>query len=381
MTARLRLWGGFAVAAVLLFVVAPGALSDFRLNLLAKFLCLAMVAVGIGLAWGRGGMLTLGQGVFFGLGGYLMAMHLKLADAGPGGVPDFMLLYGDGTVPGWWEPFRDPVVTVVAILVVPTGLAALLGLAVFKRRVRGAYFAILSQALAAAFAILLIGQQKVTGGTNGLNGFKSFFGFTLADPLNKRMLYFIAAGVLLAMVAATRLLMRSRYGELLVAVRDQENRVRFLGYDPAGVKVVAYATAACFAAIGGALFTPIVGIISPADVGVVASIAFLVGVAIGGRATLLGPVLGAVAVSWAETSLSEQFPSFWTYFQGALFIGVVAFLPNGLATLGQVWRRRRAGPGIREDESGQPDDGTPRSAPEASLPADAPADALPGRTA
>jgi urea transport system permease protein len=243
--------------------------------------------------------------------------------------------------------------------------------------VRGAYFAILSQALAAAFAILLIGQQKVTGGTNGLNGFKSFFGFTLADPVNKRMLYFIAAGVLLVMVLVTRLLMRSRWGELLVAVRDQENRVRFLGYDPAGVKVVAYATAACFAAIGGALFTPIVGIISPADVGVVPSIAFLVGVAIGGRATLLGPVLGAIAVSWAETSLSEQFPSFWTYFQGALFIGVVAFLPNGLATLGQVWRRRRAGPGIPADESGSPDDGTPRSDDEVPLPAET----VPGRTA
>lgn len=363
MSARVRLWGGLAVAAVLLFVVAPGALSDFRLNLLAKFLCLAMVAVGIGLAWGRGGMLTLGQGVFFGLGGYMMAMHLKLADAGPGGVPDFMSLYGDGTVPGWWEPFRDPVFTIVAILVIPAGLAALLGLAVFTRRIRGAYFAILSQALAAAFAILLIGQQKVTGGTNGLNGFKGFFGFTLSDPANKRMLYFVAATVLLVMVAVTRLVMRSRYGELLVAVRDQENRVRFLGYDPARVKVVAYATAAGFAAVGGALFTPIVGIISPADVGVVPSIAFLVGVAIGGRATLLGPVLGAVAVSWAETSLSEQFPSFWTYFQGALFIVVVAFLPNGLATLGQVWRRRRgASPGKSGgDESPHAPGGTPRS--------------------
>ena len=248
---------------MLLFGVAPALLSDFRLNLLAKFCCLAMVAVGIGLAWGRGGMLVLGQGVFFGLGGYLMAMHLKLSDAGPGGVPDFMLLYGDGTVPGWWEPFRDPVVTILAILVLPALVATLLGLAVFKRRVRGAYFAILSQALAAAFAILLVGQQKVTGGTNGLNGFRSFFGFTLSDPVNKRMLYFIAAGVLLAMVAIVRLVMNSRYGELLVAVRDQENRVRFLGYDPAIVKTVAYAIAACFAAIGGALFTPIVGIISP----------------------------------------------------------------------------------------------------------------------
>ncbi|MBO0924895.1 urea ABC transporter permease subunit UrtC [Cellulomonas sp. zg-ZUI199] len=338
----LRVWIGVAVAAVVLFGLAPAVLSDFRLNLLAKFLCLAMVAVGIGLAWGRGGMLVLGQGVFFGIGGYLMAMHMKLSDAGPGGVPDFMLLYGDGVVPGWWEPFRSPLVTVLAILLLPAAVATLLGLAVFRRRVRGAYFAILSQALAAAFAILLVGQQKVTGGTNGLNGFRSFFGYDLADPINKRMLYFIAAGVLIAMVVVVRLLMVSRYGELLVAVRDQENRVRFLGYDPANVKVVAYAIAACFAGIGGALFAPVVGIISPADVGVIPSIGFLVGVAIGGRATLLGPVLGAVAVSWAETGLSEQFPSFWTYFQGALFILVVAFLPQGFASLGGLWRRRRA---------------------------------------
>ncbi|MBO9556904.1 urea ABC transporter permease subunit UrtC, partial [Cellulomonas sp.] len=267
---------------------------------------------------------------------------------GPGGVPDFMLLYGDGVVPAWWEPLRDPVVTVLAILLLPAGVATLLGLAVFRRRVRGAYFAILSQALAAAFAILLVGQQKVTGGTNGLNGFRSFFGYDLADPVNKRMLYYVSAGVLLVMVAVVRLLMVSRFGELLVAVRDQENRVRFLGYDPANVKVVAYAVAACFAGVGGALFAPVVGIVSPADVGVIPSIGFLVGVAIGGRATLLGPVLGAIAVSWAQTGLSEQFPSFWTYFQGALFILVVAFLPDGLATLGALRRRRGAadpGPG------------------------------------
>lgn len=369
-----RVWGGVALAVVLLVGVAPAVLSDFRLNLLAKFLCLAMVAVGIGLAWGRGGMLVLGQGVFFGLGGYLMAMHMKLSDAGPGGVPDFMLLYGDGVVPGWWEPLRSPVVTVLAILLLPAGLAAVLGLAVFRRRVRGAYFAILSQALAAAFAILLVGQQKVTGGTNGLNGFRSFFGYDLADPVNKRMLYYIAAGVLVLMVVAVRLLMRSRYGELLVAVRDQENRVRFLGYDPAVVKVVAYAVAAAFAAVGGALFAPVAGIISPADVGVVPSIALLVGVAIGGRATLLGPVLGSIAVSWAETSLSEQFPSFWTYFQGALFIGVVAFLPNGLASLGGALRRRRAR-GSAVPEVGPASDVRPDAGGAGGAPADPPAGA------
>jgi urea transport system permease protein len=344
---RARTLAAFGLAAALL-LLAPVVLSPFRLDLLAKFLCLAMVAVGIGLAWGRGGLLTLGQGVYFGLGAYLMAMHLKLADAGPGGVPDFMLLYGTGQVPGWWEPLRSPVAAILLVILVPAGLAALLGWAVFTRRVRGAYFAILSQALAAAFAILLIGQQQTTGGTNGLNGFRAFFGYDLADPVNKQMLYLIAAGVLLAMVAVVRQLTVSRFGELLVAVRDQEDRVRFLGYDPAAVKVVAYVVAAVMAAIGGALFVPIAGIISPADVGVVPSIGFLIGVAIGGRATLLGPVLGSIAVSWAQTSISEQFPSGWIYFQGALFVLVIAFLPGGLASVAGKLRRRPAAAGLSE---------------------------------
>lgn len=338
---RTRTLVAFGLAAALL-LLAPVVLSPFRLDLLAKFLCLAMVAVGIGLAWGRGGLLTLGQGVYFGLGAYLMAMHLKLADAGPGGVPDFMLLYGTGQVPTWWEPLRSPVSAILLVVLVPAGLAALLGWAVFTRRVRGAYFAILSQALAAAFAILLIGQQQTTGGTNGLNGFRAFFGYDLADPVNKQMLYLIAAGVLLGMVAVVRQLTVSRFGELLIAVRDQEDRVRFLGYDPAAIKVVAYVVAAVMAAVGGALFVPIVGIISPADVGVVPSIGFLIGVAIGGRATLLGPVLGSIAVSWAQTSISEQFPSGWIYFQGALFVLVIAFLPGGLASVVGTLRRRRA---------------------------------------
>ena len=343
--------GGFAIAAVLLFVVAPAALSPFRLDLLGKYLCYAMVAVGIGLAWGRGGMLTLGQGVFFGIGAYLMAMHLKLADAGPGGTPDFMALISSDGVPGWWEPFRSGVVTILAILVLPALVAGLLGLATFRRRVRGAYFAILSQALAAAFAILLVGNPKATGGSTGLNNFRGFFGFNLYDPVNKQMLFFIASGALLAMVALVRQLMVSRYGELLVACRDAEERVRFLGYDPANVKTVAYMIAAFMAGIAGALFVPIVGIVSPNDVGIVPSIGFLIGVAIGGRTTLLGPVLGAIAVAWAGTTLSESIPSGWTYIQGFLFMLVIAFLPGGLASLGGVWtgcacgcagRRRRA---------------------------------------
>jgi urea transport system permease protein len=357
-------WGvlaGFAAGAVLLLVAAPAALSAFNLALLGKFICFAIVAVGIGLAWGRGGMLTLGQGVFFGLGAYIMAMHLKLADAslfGGSGVPDFMSLYGSGEVPGWWEPFRSPVVTLLAVVLVPGLVAPVLGLAVFKRRVKGAYFAILSQALAAAFAVFLIGQQATTGGSNGLSGFRSFFGFDLKDPSNKMMLYSIAAVVLLLALAAARQLMRSRFGELLVAVRDQEERVRFLGYDPATIKTVTYVIAAVMAGIAGALFVPIVGIISPADVGVIPSIAFLIGVAIGGRATLLGPVLGALSVAIAQTSLASTFPSFWVYFQGLLFVLVIGFMPGGLASLPRLVSR------LKQRRTEQPRGAAPASSPQ-----------------
>jgi urea transport system permease protein len=311
-------------------------MSDFRLTLLAKYICFAMIAVGIGLAWGQGGMLTLGQGLFFGLGAYIMAMHMKLDDAGPGGVPDFLLLYGSGKVPSWWEPFRSPVFTLVAVVVIPVLVALLLGWAVFARGVRGAYFAILSQALVAAFATLLVGQQKTTGGTNGLNNFNGFFGFALNDPANKQMLYYISAFLLLGMVLVARWIMHSFMGQLLVAVRDQENRVKFLGYEPASIKMFAYAVSALFAGIAGALFVPIVGIISPADVGVTPSILMLAGVVIGGRTTLLGPVLGTIGLRFIETQLSESYPAFWTYFEGGLFIVVICFLPLGLGGLSKV---------------------------------------------
>ncbi len=338
-----RVAGGVILGALVLFVVAPGVLSDFRLGLLAKYLCLAIVAVGIGLAWGRGGMLTLGQGVFFGLGGYAMAMHLKLADAGPGNLPDFMSLYGQvDALPIWWRPFRSAPFALAATVLLPMLVALLLGTLVFRRRVRGAYFAILSQALTAAMAILLIGQQGTTGGTNGMTDIQSFFGYRLSDPVNKKMVYFIICAVLLVLLLVVRQIMLSRYGELLVAVRDGEQRVRFLGYDPANVKLVAYVFAAGAAGLAGALFVPAVGIISPALIGIVPSIELVIGVAVGGRATLLGPALGAVAVAWARTALSERFPGAWTYFEGLLFVLVVAFLPGGLAQLVTLRRRRAA---------------------------------------
>jgi urea transport system permease protein len=328
---------GIAVLAVLLLVVAPAMLSPFRLGNLGKYCAWAIAAVGIGLAWGRGGMLVMGQGVFFGLGGYAMAMHLKLeaamATGGPDAVPDFMVLYGDGSMPGWWEPFRSSAFTLVAIVVLPAVVATVLGYAIFKRKVKGAYFAILSQALAVAFATLLIATIKQTGGFNGLNNFTSFFGYNLYDPANKKFLYTIAATLLIACLVVVWQLYRSRFGELLTATRDAEERVRFLGYDPANVKLVAFVIAAVMASIGGAMFAPIAGIISPSDVDATASIWLIAGVALGGRASLFGPALGALAVGYGHSTLSESFPNEWSYFQGALFIVVILLIPAGLTSL------------------------------------------------
>ncbi len=324
--------------ALVLLVWAPSSLSAFRLGNLGKYCALALAAMGIGLAWGRGGMLVMGQGVFFGLGGYAMAMHMKLEAAGPGKVPDFMALYGDGTMPSWWEPFRNGPFTVVVILVLPAVVAFILGYAILKRRVKGAYFAILTQALAVAFATLLIATIKQTGGFNGLNTFTTVFGHNLFDKDVKKGLYLVAAGLVILFLVILWQFYRSRYGELLVATRDAEERIRFLGYDPANIKLVAFVAAAVMASIGGAIFVPIAGIIGPTNVDAPASILLIAGVALGGRSSLFGPMLGAIAVGYGRSALSEQFPTQWTYFQGALFIVVILLLPGGVASIGSKFK-------------------------------------------
>jgi urea transport system permease protein len=322
--------------AVLLLVVAPAVLSDFRLNNLGKYCCWAIVAVGIGLAWGRGGMLVMGQGVFFAIGAYAMAMHLTLETAGPGAVPVFMILYDPlAPLPGFWEPFRSGAFTIFTIVAAPVLVAGALGLAIFKRRVKDAYFAILSQALTVALAYLIGGTIRLTGGDTGLSDFRSFFGYDLNDPVNKRMAYGIVAGLLVLCLVVVWQLYRSRFGELLLATRDAEERVRFLGYDPANIKLVAYVLAALMASLGGALFVPIAGIISPKEIGAAASIFMIAGVALGGRASLLGPALGALALGYGRSTLSERWEDGWIYVLALLFVVVTLLLPGGLASLPQ----------------------------------------------
>lgn len=336
--------GFLAVAAAIWFlpsVVLDGT-SDVRLW--AEFLCYATLAIGADIAWGYGGMLVLGQGVFFGIGAYCMAMHLSLENMPEGAeLPSFMSLYSDfDSLPWLWRPFHSLPVTLVLAVAVPVLVAAGLGLAVFTRRVRGPYFAVLTQATALVFTLILIGNLPLTAGFNGLTDFTEVFGRNKYDSGTTLWLYRVAAVVLLAVLAAGLALVRSRYGRLLTAVRDGEERVRFLGYNPAVVKAIAFGVSAGIAGIAGAVAAPIIGIVAPNQFGIVPSILVVCWVAVGGRGTLWGAVLGALVVNWLRDTVSSARPDDWQYVQGGLFIVVLAVAPGGLVGIVRSVRDRFA---------------------------------------
>ena len=336
---------GFLILAVLLLVALPLALDVFRLGLAAKYLSLAFCAVGIVLIWGYGGILSLGQGAFFGLGSYMMAMFLKLESTSSGSsaqalssffgsnLPDFMVWNSVEELPWWWEPFHHVWFTIPAILILPTLLAFALAYAAFRKRVGGVYFSIITLALSAILAIMIIGQQGVTGGVNGINDFRTFLGINLDTDQAKRSMYFITCVLLLLCVAAGMFILRSRLGKVLVAIRDREDRVRFSGYDPALYKAFIFAVAAMFSSLGGAMFTIQVGLASPSLVNIQPSVEMVIYAAVGGRLSLIGAVYGAVLVGSAKTFFSENFVQYWMYFIGGLFVFIVMVLPDGLAGL------------------------------------------------
>lgn len=312
-------------------VAAPFVLSSYDLNLLARFMAMAILALGLVLIWGHGGVLSLGQGVFFGIGGYAIAMHMKLAALGEGELPDFMVWSGLEALPWWWEPFASGWFTLAAIAILPATFAALFSWMIFHNRVGGTYFALITQALALAFSTLLISRQDSTGGFNGLTDFSEIFGQPLALQSTSDMLYWLTLAILCAAFIGIRTLLRSRMGLMLRAARDGENRVRFLGYDPTPFKVFTFAIAAFLAGIAGALFTLHAGVIAPPLVGVVPSIEMIIWVAVGGRYSLAGAIVGTLAVNIARDSVSSAFPEVWLYIMGLLFILVVTLMPNGLA--------------------------------------------------
>lgn len=332
---------GFLVLALILVVVLPLSLDIFRLNLVGKYLTYAFVAVGLVLCWGYGGILSLGQGVFFGLGGYAMAMFLKLEASDPEstkiqstpGIPDFMDWNQITELPFFWEPFYSFGFTLLAIILLPTILGYIIGVAMFKRRVGGVYFAIITQAFAAILTILIIGQQGYTGGVNGMTDLRTLHGWDIRTDSAKYFFYFLCVFLLFVCLFIAQFIRKSKLGRLLVAMRDKEDRVRFSGYDVSNFKIFVFCIGAIFAAVGGAMFTLQVGFMSPTLVGIVPSIEMVIFCAVGGRLSIIGAVYGALVVNFAKTSFSESFPELWLFAMGGLFIAVVMAFPNGLAGL------------------------------------------------
>lgn len=330
---------GLGILAAFILVLLPLGLDPFRLGLVGKYLTYAFVAVSLVLLWGNGGILSLGQGIFFGLGGYAMAMFLKLEASDPvstaiqstPGIPDFMDWNQLTALPWFWEPFKSLPLTILAILVIPTLFAFLIGYAMFKRRVGGVYFAIITQAIALILSILIIGQQGYTGGVNGITDLKTLLGWDIRTDSAKYVLYYVNAALLIGCILLSRYVLSSKFGMLLLAMRDKEERVRFSGYDVSNFKIFIFCLSAMISAIGGAMFTLQVGFMSPTFIGIVPSIEMVIFAAVGGRMSLIGAVYGTLLVNAGKTMFSETYPELWLFLMGGLFIAVVMFFPNGLA--------------------------------------------------
>ncbi len=339
---------GLALLALLLLVVFPLCLDLFRLGLVGKYVTYAFVAIGLVLLWGNGGILSLGQGMFFGLGGYNMAMFLKLEASDPistkiqttPGIPDFMDWNQITELPWFWLPYKSLPLTLFSVLFVPTFLACFIGYAMFKRRVGGVYFAIITQAITLILSILIVGQQGYTGGVNGITDLRTLLGWDIRTDSAKYVLYFVNAGLLLCCIVLARFILTSKFGMLLLAMRDKEERVRFSGYDVASFKVFIFCIAAMISAIGGAMFTLQVGFMSPSFVGIVPSIEMVIFAAVGGRASLIGAVYGTLLVNFGKTLFSETYPELWLFLMGGLFIAVVLFFPEGLAGVYEKYAKR-----------------------------------------
>jgi urea transport system permease protein len=337
---QLRRWLPW-VLIVVAALVLPAVLPPFRLNLLGRFLSLGIVALGIDLIWGYTGLLSLGQGIFFALGGYALGMYLQLSSLEPGQLPEFFSLYGVKSLPAFWAPFSSPLFTLFAIWVLPALVAGVLGYLVFRNRIKGVYFSILTQAALLVFFNFFNGQQKLINGTNGLKTDTALiFGQLVGSDGMQRLLFWLTVVLAIGAFLLCRWLTRGRFGDALVAIRDDEPRLRFTGYNPTAYKTVVFAVAGALAGISGALYTVQSGIVSPQYMAVPFSIEMVIWVAVGGRGTLIGAVLGAVLINYAKSLVSEALPETWLFIQGGLFLLVVTALPDGLVGW---WRSGGAG--------------------------------------
>ena len=342
---------GVLLAVVLLIGLpllnAAGYVSDYYLNLFGKYLSLAVLAMGMALIWGFSGILSLGQAIFFGIGAYSFGMYLMLESSGKGvygeSIPDFMVWNQVTQLPLYWKPFHSLPFALIAALLVPVVVAVLIGFLTFRRRVGGTYFAILTQAMAFAAWLMFNRNEMNLGGTNGLTDFKTLLGYALSEPSTQRGLYLCTALLLVVSFFICRWLVGSKMGLVLTAVRDQEQRLRFLGYPVASYKIFIFAVAAALGGLAGALYVPQVGIITPSQIGVLPSLEIVVWVATGGRNSLIGAIIGAVGINAARSVLTAHFPEWWPVILGGLFVAVVLFFPDGIVGIPAQCRR-----GIRQ---------------------------------
>lgn len=339
------------VFAALLIVLAlcPLFLSDFRISLLGRFVAFAILVIGLDLLWGYTGVLSLGHGIFFGVGAYIMAIHLKIQATTA--IPDFMVWNGISELPWFWAMLENPFVAIVFTIIIPMVVAGFLGFIIFRNRIKDVYFTILTQALVIVTITLIVSQQQFTGGTNGLTGFSTFLGQSLSAPLTQRIIYFATVATLGLVFFLCYRLVNSRFGKILIAIRDGENRLRFSGYDTSLFKVMVFSISAGIAGLAGMFFVLQVGMIAPTTIGIVPSIEMILWVAIGGRGTLIGPAFGAIFTNLAKTFFSENYPDIWLFFLGFVFVVIVLYLPGGFMSLFKKIRRKRKGGTSYEIES------------------------------
>ena len=331
-------YGTLVVVVPLLNLAVPRGsvlhFSDYYVALFGKILCYAIVALAMDLIWGYTGILSLGHGLFFALGGYAMGMYL-MRSIGLEGVyqsplPDFMVFLDWKELPWYWRG-SDRFWWASTLVVLAPGLLALIfGFFAFRSRIRGVYFSIMTQALTYAFMLLFFRNGTGFGGNNGFTDFKRILGLPIADPRTKVGLYVLTATVLLVALLLCRFIVRSKLGRVLTAIRDEESRLRFCGYDPVRYKLFVWTVSAVICGIAGALYVPQVGIINPSEMSPSNSIEIAIWVAVGGRGTLIGPVLGAALINGAKSWLTAAVPDLWLYALGLLFILVTRFLPGGI---------------------------------------------------
>src|SRR6266446_6565071 len=315
--------------------------SNFSINIWGKYLCYAVLAIGVNLLWGYTGLLSLGQALFFTLGGYALGMHLMLLIGRLGqykaDIPDFMVFLefpkrfpATGGLPPHWIPFKHFWFAAIAVVVVPAIVAYIFGWLAFRARIKGVYFSILSQALTYAATLMFFRNDFTFGGNNGLTDFKFILGAEINSPATKRWLYIASVALLLAVYLVCRWLTSTKFGLIQRAIRDSENRVLFSGYATGNFKLFVFVLSGVICGIGGALFVPQVGIINPSEMAPDKSLEAVVWCAVGGRGNLLGPILGAISVNALKSYATRAFAEQWLYILGALFIIIVLFMPNGL---------------------------------------------------